>query len=60
MYDSLAMHIYQPSSDVLELSIGRGCEHQVWSLVGGTYKLKPIHVPIVLDELIDIPTIHPL
>ena len=25
-----------------------------------TYKFKPIHVPVGLDEFVDIPTIHPL
>ena len=43
----------------LSLALEGVFEHQVWSMVGETYKFKPIRVPIGLDELIDIPTIHP-
>ena len=59
MYYRPIVHIHQSSSDVPELSIVGGYEREVQSAVEATYKLKPIHVLVGLDELVDIPIIHP-
>jgi hypothetical protein len=58
MYHRLAMHIHQPPSDVFELSKRVSVTGAVDS-GSETYKLKPIHIPIRLDELVDIPIYHP-
>ena len=60
MYHHLAMHIYQPSSDISELS-----KEMISSATGAiysrteSYKLKTVRVPMRLDELGDIPIGHP-
>jgi len=59
MYHPLAVHIQQPLGDAFELS------RAISSATGGVsvgvrpYELKPVHVPMCLDELYDIPIDHP-
>ena len=58
VYHSLAMHVYQSISDAFELLEGISAT----GAVGGgneTYKLKPVYIPMRLDELINVPAYHP-
>ena len=44
----------------MSLSCRTDYQREVTSAVGvEPYKLEPIHIPIGLDELIDVPIFHP-
>jgi len=59
MYHPLAVHIQQSTGNIFKLS------GEISSVTGGVnggsrpYKLEPIHIPMCLNELLDIPIDHP-
>ena len=59
MYHRLTVHIYQPISNVFELSEGLSVTCMVSNRCK-TYKIEPIRVPMRLDKLVDVPVFHPL
>ena len=54
----LTVHVYQPPSDVFELSEGYWLRPR--SARARSYELEPIRIPMGLDELIDVPVYHPV
>jgi len=59
MYHPLAVHIQQSPGDSFQLS-GEISSVTVGLVVGvRPYKFKSIHVPMCLNELVDIPVDHP-
>ena len=59
VYHCLAMHIYQPPGDIFELSRVISSATDGLSVGIKPYKLEPIHIPMHLDELINVPIDHP-
>ena len=60
MYHRLTVHVYQPLGDIFELSEAKisGCRGQAPE--AEPYKLKPIHILVSLDKLVDVPIYRPL
>ena len=59
MYHPLSVHVQQSLGNAFELS-GAISSVTVGSAVGvRPYKFEPVHIPMCLDEFVDIPVDHP-
>lgn len=62
MYHPLAVDVYQPTCDIFELRESSSYQEREKLTVTKqkSHKFKSVRVPMHLDELVDIPTLHPL